>query len=304
MRMCMSLRTNLHSGVRRLADTAFRLLLVASVIGVLAAPVSAGQDEPGGLDQAFSRLYNFDFPSAHTTIDAYIASHSDDPFGYGVRALCHLFYELHRLGILEAEYFINDSRLRDKKKLKPDPAVRRELFRAIAEAQSRATATLAVDPHDRNALFTMCMTEGVGLDYTSLVEKKHMSSLSFAKRSNRYAQRLLELDPGFHDARLTTGFTEYLVGSLPFFVRWFVRFDNVRGNKEQGMENLRLVARSGHYLRPFAKFLLAMVCLREKRPHESRQLLAELAREYPDNPLVHKELLKLSTHLRIGRKLD
>ncbi len=63
--------------------------------------------------------------------------------------------------------------------------------------------------------------------------------------------------------------TEYLIGSLPFFVRWFVKVDNIEGNKEQGMRTVELVARQGHYLKPFAKILLEIADLREKRPSDT-----------------------------------
>jgi len=148
-------------------------------------------------------------------------------------------------------------------------------------------------PNDRNALFTMCVVSGMTSDYTALVEKRQMSSLSPAKRANVYAQRLLKLDPHFYDAYLTAGFSEYVIGSLPFFIRWFVHFDNIEGDKDRGVKNLELVAREGRYLAPLAKVFLGIIDLREKKPQEARKLLAELVRDYPQNPLYRRELDKL-----------
>src|SRR5207237_6567850 len=93
-----------------------------------------------------------------------------------------------------------------------------------------------------------------------------------AKSSNRYAQELLRSDPQYYDAYLSTGITEYLVGSLPFFIRWFVHFDNVQGNKEQGIQNLKLVAERGRYMRPFAKILLGIVYMQEEKPQTTAEL--------------------------------
>jgi hypothetical protein len=118
-----------------------------------------------------------------------------------------------------------------------------------------------------------------------------------AKSSNKYAQELLRIDPKFYDAYLTTGVTEYMVGSLPFFIRWFVRFDNVQGSKEQGVKNLQLVAERGHYLRPFAKILLGIAYMRDKKPQKTEQLLAELTHDYPANPLLRRELDKVQAML-------
>ena len=87
---------------------------------------------------------------------------------------------------------------------------------------------------------------------------------------------------------------EYILGSLPFFMRWFVRMDDIQGSKERGIRNVELVARQGHYFKPFAKILLGIAYLRAKRPNDTKRLMVELARDYPGNPLFQKELAKIS----------
>jgi hypothetical protein len=263
---------------------------------VFAATLGASA-EPPEIGQAFERLYNFNFPAAHGVLNGYIAAHPAEPLPYAVRASAYLFFELDRLGILEGEFFTDDNRIAEKKGLKPDPGIRVQFLKAIADTQSRATAVLAAHPQDHDALFAMCITQGVTTDYMALVEKRQIKSLTPAKSSNRYAQELIRLDPTFYDAYLTTGITEYMVGSLPFFVRWFVHFDNVQGSKDKGIKNLELVARNGHYLRPFAKILLGIAYMREKKPRQTEQLLAELTREYPSNPLLRRELNKVQALL-------
>ncbi len=273
------------SRLRRLA-----LLLAAGGSTLAADPI----------EQALNRLYNFDFPGSHALLDSQIASRPDEAAPYAVRSAVYLFFELDRLGILEAEFFTDDERITNKKKIQPDPEVKRRFLKAVDDAQSRARATLASRPDDRNAWFAKCVSLGVLVDYTALVEKRHMGSLSVAKRSNECAQRLLRLDPQSYDAHVTTGFSEYLLGSLPFLVRWVVRFENVQGSKQKAIENLRLAATSGRYFKAFAKILLSIVYLREKQPRESERLLGELAREYPENPLIRKEWARLSARLGTG----
>jgi predicted Zn-dependent protease len=265
------------------------MLRLLPLLILLAVPARAGE-----IEQAFARLYNFDFSGAHAVLDRYIAANPQDPLPYAVSAAADLFYELDRLGILEAEFLVDDKRLTEKKKLKPDPAVRARFLRSIEEAQSRAQSVLASHPDDPNAMYATCLTYGELVDYTALVEKKHLGSLSVAKKSNNCAQHLLKVHPEVLDAYVTVGFTEYLVGSLPFFVRWVVRFDNVEGSKERGVEILRKVAASNCHLAPFGKVLLALAYLREKKPERSARLMAELSRDYPENPLFRKELAKLS----------
>lgn len=249
-------------------------------------------------------MYNFDFAGAGRILDGYIGANPGDPMGYTVRAASLLFSELDRLKILEAEFFADDERLVDKKKLRPDPAVKARFYEALAGARDRGERLLAGDPNHVDSLFALTLSYGLETDYIALVERKQWKSLSFAKRSNELALRLLRLDPTFYDAHLTTGLSEYLVGSLPFFLRWVVRFEGVEGSKEQAVAKLNLVSEKGRYLGPFSRILLALIHLREKRPSESRRLLIQLSREYPENPLIRIELAKITEKLRTGELKD
>ena len=265
----------------------------------LCAPVFAAAPAPApSLDEAFQNLYNFNFPATHEVLDRYIALHPEEAMPYAVRAAGCLFFELDRLGILESEFLIDDQRIARKgPPLVADRAVRAQFMKALDDAQARANATLAQDPNDRGALLALVMAQGVTMDYMAFVEKHQFRSLSPAERSNAYAQRLLRLDPKFYDAYLTAGISEYMVGSLPFFIRWFVHFDNVEGDKAKGVRSLELVSRQGHYLQAFAQILLGIIHLREKRPAEARKLLVDLAARYPGNPLFKKELRMLNAKL-------
>ena len=270
-----------------------KLLLVALLIPV----ACAGADTPTLLDDAFADLYNFNFPAAHEAINRYVAEHPQEAMPYAVRASGYLFYELDRLGILEGEFLTDDNKIAEKKAKTPDAAVRAKFLAAVDDAQTRADTALAADPNDKSALLAMCITEGVSTDYMALVEKHQIMSLGLAKKSNNYAQRLLKVDPKYYDAYLAAGFSEYMVGSLPFFVRWFVHFDNVNGDKKAGIQHVLLVANEGHYLKPFAKILLAIAALRDKRPRDAEMWMQDLAKSYPQNPLFRKELAKLTVKI-------
>jgi hypothetical protein len=250
------------------------------------------------IERALNRMYNFDFPSADTEMTAYIAEHPEDPLGYSFRAAAYLFRELDRLSILEAEFFASDKRILEKKQLKPDAALKEQFLKSLETAKAKANAKLAVNANDINALFAMTLSAGLVADYAALIEKRQLGSLSYAKESHSYAVRVLKVDPSFTDAYLTTGLTEYLLGSVPFFVKWFVRFEEAQGSKTVAVDRLTSVVKKGRYLGPFAKIMLAIIDLREKRPMAAEIRLVELTREFPENPLFRKELEKLRPKLR------
>jgi hypothetical protein len=271
------------------------MLRFLAVAAVLCLPAFSASD---GMELAITRMYDFDFAGSHQVLDRYIAEHPNEALPYGFRASAYLFSELDRLGILESEFLSDDEKIAEKKKkIEPDPDTRRKFLQAVSDTESRANAALKINPNDKDALFALCVAQGVSTDYMAFVEKRQIASLSLAKKSNTNAQRLLKIDPKFYDAYLTTGVSEYMLGSLPFFVRWFVRFDNVDGNKEKGIDRLEMVSREGHFFRPFSKILLGIIALREKRPRDAQRLLTELAHEFPRNPLFRKELAKVATKL-------
>jgi hypothetical protein len=243
-------------------------------------------------------MYNFDFPGAHTLIDTYIDAHAGDPLGYASRASAYLFYEMDRLGILAADFFMDDDRISDKRKLKPDPTIRAAFYWSTAQGRERAEKNLTANALDKNALLSLSMVFGLLTDYAAFVEKKQLGSLSYAKQSQHFAVRLLAIDPQYADAYLTTGISEYILGSVPFFVKWFVKLEETKGSKEQALKNLQVAAKDGRYFGPFARILLAVVALREKRTTDARRWLEGLVREFPENPLLRRELDKISPKVR------
>jgi hypothetical protein len=208
---------------------------------------------PSPVERAFDRLYNFDFDGAEAILDAHLATMPDDGLAHSVRAASLLFRELHRLHILESEFFAEDRRIVEKRKLKPDVHAREAFDAAIKQAEARAEQVLASKPGDSNALFTLSLSSGLRADYTAFIEKRQWQSLASIRQAQNWSLQLLKSDPGFADAELTGGACEYLLGSMPFFVRWFVRFDGVEGQKSAATQKLERVATFGRYLGPFAR---------------------------------------------------
>lgn len=268
------------------------LLVLAAMVGTGAAA------EAQAIDRAFHRMYNFDFPGMYAILDDYNRAHPEDPMTYSARAVGLLFSELHRMQILETEFFTNDDKVTDKKRLKPDPAVRAALFQMTREARKKADAILAARPDDRNAMSAICTAAEVETDYTILIEKKYIRSFSMSKESQKYARSLLAMDPPVCDAHLTLGMVEYVVSNMNWFYRLFVRFHQIEGDRQKAIENLRQVMERGRYYAPLAKILLSVIYLREKQPHRALSLMQEMERDFPENPLIQSEVKKISQLLR------
>jgi hypothetical protein len=246
------------------------------------------------IDQAFDRLYNFDFKRAQEILDRQRQLTPEDPLPHSVKAASYLFSELYRLKILELDFFTDDDKVVDRRALVPDPAARRAFLQSLDGAERLAGVRLASRPDDPGALFALSMATGLETDYAALVERRRFGSFSLSKRNQVYARKLLALNPPVDDAYMTFGTVEYVVGSLPFYLRWLVRLAQIGGSKEKAIEDLELVARRGRYYGPLARMTLAVIHVREKRPDKAEVLLAGLVSDFPENPLFRKELLRVS----------
>lgn len=193
---------------------------------------------------------------------------------------------------------MDDKRFLGKIPIKPDPALRNAFFAADLRARELAQPQLERDPDDVKALFVMTLSLGMQADYASLIEKHQLESLAMIRQADEFAKRLLTVNPDAADAYLTLGAANYIIGSLPGFKRFFLKFNGITGDKNGGIKQLEIAAARGRYLRPFAKIILAMAALSEKKISLARFQLKELVAEFPLNPFFAQELAELeaSTH--------
>jgi hypothetical protein len=238
-------------------------------------------------------MYNLEFKAAHETFKTHEQAHPDDPFGPTSDGAAYLFEEFNRLGVLQTELFVDDEKFKGREKPAPDPAVRENFNRAIGKSQQLAQSILQHSPHDRNALFATVLNLGLESDYLALVEKRDLAALSYTKRAGLMAEQLLAADPSCYDAYLAVGVENYILGLKPAPVRWLLRLYGAQTDKKLGIQKLELTAEKGHYLLPFARLLLAVAALRDKNRNRARELLQNLAQEFPNNELYRRELSRL-----------
>jgi hypothetical protein len=278
--------------------------LVAGVQGVTAAAAQAVVATPTApaIERVLNRLYNWDLASAQALLAEYTSARPEDPVGWALIASAHLFGEFERLRVLELDFFTDDVALVDEKKKDADPVVREKIFDAVARVRSIAEPRLAKNPNDREALLGMCIISSATADYTSFVERRHWRGATLEKQSVAYANKLLALSPPEYDAYYTRGAVEYIVGSLPFYVRWFVRYDQVDPDKRKGIEHMKIVARQGRIFAPLARILLAVASMREGKLADARQWLEGFVADYPENALIRRELERMNQRIERAKK--
>ena len=297
----LSLMDSNHNG--RVACLSMICLLLCTagmtvVLNVRAALAASGQTptEPlhlPELDAGFHLLYELKFKEARNQFETWQKSHPEDPLGSASEAAAYLFEECYRQGVLTSEFFLDNKRFLGKIPLKPDPELHAGFFAADKQAQDLAQLRLKANPDDTNALFAMTLSVGMQADYASLIDKHQLESLKMIGEADKYAKKLLAIAPDAADAYLGLGTANYIIGSLPGLKKFFLGIAGIHGDKKLGIQQLQIAADHGHYLRPFAKIILALAALREKKIEVARAQLKQLVAEFPENPLFVSELAKL-----------
>jgi len=272
-----------------------RNLLLLSIGLVALCRLLPAEDHPPatGLYGGWLKMYDLKFDDAHQNFAAWKHDHPEDSLGPASNAAAYLFSELARLGALESELFVDDSRFKNRPKLTPDKGKGAMFLQEVTEAEHLADAALQKSAVDAHALFVRCLTSGLRADYAGLVEKRSLAALDYTKQGRVFADKVLEADPKAFDAYLGPGVENYLLSLKPAPLRVLLRMTGSNVDREKGIEELRQTAQHGYYLEPFAKLLLAVAAMRDNNPGGARQLLEELHRRFPDNELYFREMNRI-----------
>lgn len=301
-----SLRKCLTTGrLRNSCPIALAIFLAVSLVSVENPLVAAGESDAKlapslvsdpQLSAGFQLLYNLKFDEARERFTKWEQEQPSHPLGPALEAASALFEEFYRKGVLTSEFFLDDKRLLGGIRDQPDASLESQFASATRRAGKLAHARLEIQPKDPDALFALTLIAGMQADDLFLIQKRQFESLRYLREADRNARILLEVVPDADDAYVALGAANYIIGCLPRYKRAALWVDGVHGDKALGMRQLSTAASSdhAHYLRPFARLMLALAALREKNPDVPRAQLQELVAEFPENPLFAAELAKIN----------
>ncbi|HYA63522.1 MAG TPA: hypothetical protein VED66_09980 [Candidatus Sulfotelmatobacter sp.] len=244
------------------------------------------------LDQGYHLLYEQKFSEARTIFQKWIEEHPTEPFGQVSLAASYLFEEFFLQNVLTSDYFLNDKRFLGGITGTPDPGRIKGFGDSIARARKLAFERLKLHPRDPEGLYALTLCAGMQSDADSMLLKKHYDALKHLKEANANAEMLLHDHPEAYDAHVAPGVAYYVIGSLPASARFVLWFGGIHGDKQLGMSEVQKTADNGHYLKPFAKILLALSARREKQNALAEKNLKELTEEFPGNAVYETEYAK------------
>ena len=265
------------------------LVLLLSFAAVVAAQKV---DTHARLDKlradGYEALYNLDYEGARKRFREMIQIAPDDPSGPQCMAASLWVEQLNESWELKATLYSTKAYAEGKRKV--NPAQVADFRKWIRQTKTLAQAKLRQNPRDVNALYFLGAAEGLDAAYAAAVERKFRSALSSGSDAVDRHKEVLKLAPEFHDAELTIGLQNYIVGSLPLPLKVIAGTMGVRGSKKRGLETLERVSVEGHWARDLARTLLVDLYKRERRWKDAVATARVLSERYPRNYLFKLQM--------------
>lgn len=237
---------------------------------------------------SFDHFYNLDYDRAVQGFERLAEKYPDDPFAVNHLLTGVLFRELYRMGALNSGEYANDSFV-NAPHTPADPKVKQQIKALVDRALRLEQKRLDADGKDVDALYARGVTRAQFATYTALIERAWFSALRNAVGARHDHEKVLELNPGYSDAKLVVGAHNYVLGSLPWAVKVGAAMVGLGGNREKGLEYLQQCAAAGGEASIDAKVLLMLFLRRERRFDEALRLDRELAARFPQSSLLALE---------------
>jgi hypothetical protein len=238
--------------------------------------------------EGFEALYGLDYDTAQARFKEMAQAFPDHPAGWQFQAASLWLKTLNQSRRLQSNLY-NDDQFYEGEEDKADPKAVAEFKELTRNAKLLAEARLRKNRRDVEALYYLGATQGLKAAFAGAVERRFIGALQDGRDSVKYHEQVVKLDPAFHDARLTIGMYDYVVGGLPAAFKLVVDVFGRGGSKKRGLETLEQVAREGRWAQDDARVMLIPLYKRERRFADAARVARELATKYPRNHLFKLE---------------
>lgn len=273
---------------------------VLVLLGAFLHPQPAGSRQrqasntlPSTLRAAADHLRNLEYDAARQLFRDWLRQHPEDLYAWNYLATATLHGEMLRRGVLESKFYGQGGEAFKPSKVPVTPEFQKELLSVLEHSQTITDQRLAKDTQDKEAMYWAGVAHGTRATYYFSLRREFKNALREADAAQKHHKDLLALDPNYIDAYLVVGVNNYVVGTLPWHWKLLAKLTGRRGDKEEGLRQLKRVTEEGHYAREDAKLLLAVLCERETIYPTALALFQELARSYPRNYLMPGEVASL-----------
>jgi hypothetical protein len=215
------------------------------------------------LRSALNDLYRYDLESAERKFDELVRRFPDHPVG-----------PMHKAEVVWWQA------LRKKNK-----SLETTFEGYTNEAISKGQQLVKRNRGDFYAQLYTAAAYGNRTRYYVYITRSYYRAMRAGLKGYDYVKPAYGLRPNYADCLIGIGAYNYFAGSLPLVIKIFAWMFTEPGDKDKGIEQLKIAAQKGEYGQTEAKTVLLGAYYNEKRFEEYRQLLTELIEQYPSNPV-------------------
>lgn len=236
-------------------------------------------------EEGFAHIRNLDYDEAEQTFSRLEVQYPAHPAPPLYRATVVWLRELFERAELDLDRFVSPAYFTRTPQRPMDPGRRQAFERFIQECQARAHAVLDGSAGHADARYFLSASYGLQAAFTFTIDRSALQALKHGKAAYREQRALVDEHPEYYDAYVGVGLYEYVVASLPWYVKWLAALTGHHGSKERGMGYLRLATEKGRYVADDARVLLMVIFVRERRYEEALAVAQGLGAKFPRNYL-------------------
>ena len=268
-----------------------RVAVVSSLLFALSSPVSAQsfrtEEYQAATEQGVDHLFQLEHDKAIQFFSDIAEERPDHPGPRLAGAVAVWLRELFARQELDLDEFISPGYFTRPSKRKMPEADRQAFLDGIAKSQELAAKYLAEHPGDQDSRYYLGACEGARGGFALTIERSYLSALRHGKKAYQIQRELVNEDPEFWDSYMTVGTYEYVLGNIPWYLKWITTIAGYQGSAERGFEYLIMAADKGMFVHNEARVLLTVLYVREKSYAYALEVVGHLRTKYPENFLLH-----------------
>jgi tetratricopeptide (TPR) repeat protein len=278
--------------LRRILVPFLMVMTSLSVRGQKPEPLRPG-GENEAVTTALEHLRSLEYGDAKEQLHAWADTHPADLRAWNYLATATLYQEMFQRGVLESGVYGQGGSVFKSNKVAVTPSFQQELFSVLDKAQGLAEQRLQNDPKDKDAMYWAGVSHGTRATYHFTLRKEYVPALHEATDAYKYHRDLLKLDPTYIDSYLIVGMNNYIVGSLPWYVKAMAALTGRHGDRAEGLQQVKRVTEERNYAREDARLMLAVLYQREKMYPQALSLYQQMAHSWARNYLLQCEVASL-----------
>ena len=217
------------------------LRLAAACLWALAAVPAAAEltlppDVMQHATEGINGVYSLDFDTAQKNIEWVFAHYPDHPFAhFGNAMIAWSRYEY--------EYELSDDR-------------QRKVFEQILDDSIDGIKRwMKQNPNDTNAYMGIGALYGLRAMF-SMRNRSWVTAYFSGRKAIKNLETALELDPTYYDAYFGLGIYQYYAGTLPSVIKILAKIVAIKGDPDEGVEQLNLSREKAHFTGDSSKLIL------------------------------------------------